>query len=163
MSKDDSNPFNNFDLNTMMAAWGENPFIKSLSENAFVKNFSEGKIADEDMQSLMDSQRKNLENLQAMNQRAAEGLGALAQKQSEMMKDALKNVKDFSQKSEEVKDEGFDNVLEDAQAVFQRAVASMSSVGEVVKESSDDIMEMASERLKDSMKELEELMQKFKG
>lgn len=156
MSKNDNNPFNNVDLGDMMKMWSENPFVKSLMENEFVQKMSKGEAPDVDMNAIMESQKKNLEALKSMNEKAAEGLGKLAEQQSKMMSDAMEGLKGF--KPEEAAESKF----EEAQDVFKRAVESMTSIGEVVKNSSEDVMGVVSERMKDSMSELETLIEKIR-
>lgn len=158
MSKDDNNPFNNFDLGDMMKSWSENPFVKSIMENDFVKKMTNGEPHETGMEEVLESQRKNLETLKAMNEKAAEGLSKLAEQQSQMMNEAMNGVKSQATGAESSVDGKFD----EAQEVFKRAVSSMASIGEAVKDAGEGVLEIVSTRMKESMAELEALIEKFK-
>ena len=136
--------------------------VKAVSENEFLKKVQSGEQNDFDMSKIVESQRKNLESLKAMNERAAEGLGKLAEKQSALMSDALKGLKDYAEKAGDKAEDGFEAKFEEAQTVFKKTIDSFGDIAESAKNTGEDLWDMVQKRMEEGLKELEEFSKKFK-
>ncbi len=81
MSTNPFNPFTNVDFSKF-----------DLSKFDMTKMMGDVKIPGFDMQAIMDAQRKNIEALNAANQTAVQGIQAVAQRQAEILSQAMSEV-----------------------------------------------------------------------
>lgn len=157
-----TNPFGKFGLDDMIKMWGENPFTRAIMDNDFARNFTKGARPDFDLSAVMESHRKNLEALSAINKSAGDKIGTLAKKQSELMGEAFENMKTYAADASKAGDKGVEAHLNEAREVFKKAMENFAELGEMGKDASEEVGEIISARMTESLDELQELMAKFK-
>lgn len=128
------------------------------------KMMEQFKVPGVDTESLMASQRKNIEALTAANKAAVEGMQALAARQSELFTRAMseanevlrelaatRNPQEISAKQAEV--------LRNA---FEQALANMRELAEMVQKANLEAYEHINRRMQEGLKELQSLAEKKK-
>lgn len=136
-----NNPFADFDLSKMM------------DPSKLMRDF---KMPGVDVESVVASQRRNLEALTAANQLALEGMQAVAKRQNEilrqMMDEASQAMKDvMAAGSPEDKAARQTDLVKEA---FKRAIANMRELAEMVAKSQGEAFDVINKRVTDSLDEL---------
>src|SRR5512134_3705384 len=105
----------------------------------FSKLAAEFKLPGVDMQSVMDSQRRNLEVLGTANKRAIEGMQAVARRQSEifrqMMEETQAAMRDFMAAASP--EDKAARQTELVKTAFERAIANMREISDLVAQSNN--------------------------
>jgi phasin family protein len=115
-----------------------------------------------DMSALMESQRRNLDALTQANRRAVEGMQAVAKRQAEIMRQMMEEA---SGAMREVMAAGSpedkaSRQAEIAKAAFQRALANMRELADMVTQSNQEAFEVINKRVAESLDELKGIMAK---
>lgn len=150
----DNNPFA-FDTEKMME------FFK---QNDFTKAFADGKFPQVDADALFAAQKKNMDALIAANQAAAAGYQDLFQKQmaifEETVSEAQKQIKELDLKMDS---KSASTKAEIAKTAFEKAIANMKDLAETAQKANSEAYEIVSARVKDSVNELQGLIEGMKS
>lgn len=108
-----------------------------------------------DVKSLADAQRKNVEALTQANQQAFAGLQALAARQAELLQAAAAGMQNAMQQMQSGNPgEAAGTQLELARRTFEKALADMRELAEIVSKSQAEAYQTLSKRFQESLEEL---------
>ena len=138
MSKQ-GNPFANFDFTKMM---------------------SEFKMPGVDLEALTEAQRKNAEAVTKANQVAFEGMQRLAQRQTQIVTEAMEEAARAAQAlaGGESPDKKAAAQAELAQKALEKALVDVRELSEMMARSTTDTMDVINGRVAESMEELRKIM-----
>ena len=122
------------------------------------------KLPGVDMDQLLAAQRKNIEALTAANQLAFEGMQAVLRRQTEILRQSMEQA---SSMVSELMAAGApeDKVAKNAELAkiaFEKALANMRELAEMVAKSNAEAAEVISKRVSESLDELKVAVQKAK-
>ena len=140
------NPFANFDFGKF-----------DLSKFDMTKMLGDVKIPGFDMDAIMAAQRKNIEALTAANQAAVQGMQAVAQRQAEILSQAMNEVSSIAQQlagSASNPQEMTTKQAELARKAFEQALANMRELAEMVSKSNTEAFAIINKRVTESLQEL---------
>ncbi len=151
MSTNPFNPFTNVDFSKF-----------DLSKFDITKMLGDVKIPGFDMDAIMAAQRKNIEALTAANQTAVQGMQAVAQRQAEILSQAMNEVSLIAQ---QLSGSGNPQELtakqtELARKGFEQALANARELAELVNKSNTDAFAIINKRVTESLQELKGLVGK---
>ncbi|MGE4220136.1 MAG: phasin family protein [Alphaproteobacteria bacterium] len=146
MAKNTSDPF--FD------------FTKAFGD--YSKMFADAKLPGFDMQGIMVAQQKNIEAMTAANRRAFAGMQALAQRQSEILKEVME---ESAAAMQELMATGQpqEKMVRQAELVresMERAMTHMRELSEMVATSNSETIEIVSKRVQEAMDEMRKIAAK---
>lgn len=150
MANNPFNPFANADFSKF-----------DFSKFDFSKMMGDMKIPGFDMQSAMDSQRKNIEALNAANQAAVQGMQAVAQRQAEILSQAMSEVSAVAQQLASAgsnPQEMTAKQTELARKAFEQALANMRELAEMVSKSNTEAFAIINKRVTESLQELKSVV-----
>ena len=140
-----------------------NPFANmDLSSFDFTKLLGDLKLPGVDVQTLMDTQRKNIEAVVEANKLAAESMQAIAKRQVEMLAEAMNTVSSASQQIAAKAgnpQEMTSKQAELATEALERVLANMRELAEMVGKSNSETFELMNKRFNESLKELSSLIE----
>lgn len=141
------NPFGDFD------------FTKVMDPSKLMGDL---KIPGLDVEAIVSSQRRNLEALNEANKLAVEGMQAVAKRQSEIFRQVMEET---AQAMREMMAAGSpeDKAGRQAELVkegFQRAIANMRELAEMVSKSQGEAFDVINKRVTDSLDELKAVIAK---
>jgi len=118
------------------------------------------KMPGVDMDTLMATQRKNIEALTNANQVAMQGMQSLARRQSEIM---AQSVAEMSEMAKQVTASGNPQEMSAKQAelfkeAFEKALANMRELAEMIAKSNSDAFAVINQRLSESIEEMKSMM-----
>lgn len=130
----------------------------------FTKMMSDLKVPGVDMEALLSSQRKNIEALTKANQKTLEGMQAVAKRQSEIMAQAMAEVSAAAQQLATSTNPQEMSTKQSAliKAAFEKALANMRELAEMVNQSNTEAFEIINKRVAESLEELRALQSKTK-
>ncbi|MSP89642.1 MAG: phasin family protein [Alphaproteobacteria bacterium] len=115
-----------------------------------------------DMNQFMDLQRRNMEAFAAAGKLAVEGMQAVAKRQgellSQMVEDANRNMQ--SVMAERNPDAQMARQAELAKDAFERAIANLREMGEMVQKSNTEAFNVLNQRASENMDEIRHLLAK---
>lgn len=127
----------------------------------FEKMMGDFKMPGLDYQSMMESQRRNIEALTALNQQAAAGIQAVGQRQAEIMQTLMSEASTSAQQlSGSSPEERASKQAELTRLAFERAVTNMRELSEMVSKSQNEALETINKRVSESLKEVQSLIDK---
>ena len=143
------NPFANFDFSKF-----------DLTKFDMTKMLGDVKIPGFDMEAVVTAQRKNIEALTAANQAAVQGMQAVAQRQAEILSQAMNEVSSVAQ---ELSSAGNPKDMTTKQAdlvrkAFEQALANMRELAEMVSKSNTEAFAIINKRVTESLQELKSLV-----
>ena len=140
MSKQSDNVFD-FDITKMMDV---------------TKMMSEFKIPGVDIEAILSSQRKNIEALANANRLAFEGVQAMMKRQTEILRQTMQEVAGATQGMATTisPQEKLAKQTALAKEAFERAVANMRELSEMVAKSNSEVFELLNVRLGQVMDEV---------
>ena len=140
---DPFNPFANFD----MSAFDINKMMGDV------------KIPGVDLEGMLAAQRKNIEALTEANRVAVEGMQAVAKRQAEILAQAMAEVSTAAQQLASAEDakEMTAKQTELTQSAFEKALANMRELAEMVNQSNSEAFEVINKRFAESLEELKKL------
>jgi phasin family protein len=143
------NPFANIDFSKF-----------DLSKFDMTKMLGDIKIPGFDMDAIMTAQRKNIEALTAANQAAVQGMQAVAQRQAEILSQAMNEVSSIAQQLSGVGNpqEMTTKQAELARKAFEQALANMRELAEMVSKSNTEAFAIINKRVTESLQELKSLV-----
>jgi phasin family protein len=149
MANNPFNPFANLDLSKF-----------DLSKFDMTKLLGDVKIPGFDMDTIMAAQRKNIEALTAANQAAVQGMQAVAQRQAEILSQAMNEVSSIAQQLSTAGNpqEMTTKQTELARKAFEQALANMRELAEMVSKSNTEAFAIINKRVTESLQELKSLV-----
>ena len=154
------NPFMNFDMTKVMA-----DFNPTKIAEEFQKAAGQYKLPGLDMESIVDSQKRNIEALAAANKTAVEGFQTIYRRQAEimrqMMEEATSVVEKFGKPGTSPQDVAARQAdfLKDA---YGKAFANMRELAELATKSSTEACETINTRIAESLDEMKSIALKSK-
>ncbi len=140
-----------------------NPF-SMFGEMDLEKMMKEFKMPGVDVDALMTSQRKNLEAIGEANKVAMEGMQAVATRQAEIMREAMeemaKATKDLSAIGSPQEASG--KQADAAREAFEKAVANMRELAEMVAKSNGEAFEVVNRRMNEGLEEFKGMLGSLK-
>ena len=134
----------------------QNPFTDFFAQNDFSKFFESYQSAPFDMQSFMETQRKNIQALTEAQKVAVDNLQAIAQRQStilsEMVEDNAAMAKEFM--AEGTPEEKIAKNADLVKASYERSVKNMNEIGEMLSQSNQEACQIIDKRVKASLTEV---------
>jgi phasin family protein len=132
----------------------------------FARMFEQMKVPGVDMESLIASQRKNLEALQRANQLAIEGIQQVAQRQAEAMRSFATEFADMAKSvasTEGGPTEKAARSTDLVKASFEKTLAHMRELSETITKSNAQAAEVISNRVSEGLSELKDAINKSKS
>lgn len=130
----------------------------------FTKAFSQFQVPGVDTNAIIASQQKNLEALTAANQTAIDGIQAVVTRQAEIMQQTMKAtasaVEDLSQSKSP--QEATSKQTELVKSTFEKALADMTEIAEMVTKSNLEASAAINKRLSESLTEVNKLAKSAK-
>lgn len=146
-----SNPFFDLDFTKFMDV------SKMMTEFKFP---TMGEMPNMDFTGLMESQRRNLEALATANARAYEGLQAVMQRQTELIRQTLEEstgmMGDFMRVG--TPEEKMARQTEITKLVFEKTVSNLKELTEMLAKSNHEAANVLTERVSESLEELKARM-----
>jgi phasin family protein len=122
----------------------------------FTKMLGEFKVPGVDLDAVLQAQRKNIEALTAANRTAIEGAQAFGRRQSEILRQNLAELQSqfSSAVSAGAPEEKLAKQTELAKSAFEKAIADMKELAELLAKSNTEAAEIVSKRVSASFDEL---------
>ncbi len=119
------------------------------------------KVPGIDLESMMASYRKNMEALTEAGRLATEGMKALAERQTQIMRDAMETLRGATSELTAAKDpqDFAAKQAELAKQAFDKASANLKELADLVVKSNTASFEVIQARMNQSLAELQEMMQ----
>ena len=142
--------------------------LKEFDPNKMVAEFSNAlkqyKLTGVDLDSLVSSQKKNLEALTSANRVAYEGLQAVAKRQAEILQETMNEA---SKAVDQLSKTGSPPEIAAKQAeltksAFERALANMRELAELVSKANQEATNTVNSRISASLDEIKEFALKLK-
>ena len=149
-----NNPFAAFDP---FKAWAD--FTPAKATEQFTKMLADMKFPQANVDAIVASQRKSFEALGAANQVAMEGLRSVAQRQSEILSEAVEKttaVMDAASKSKNPQDI-FTAQADVAQKAYEKAVKDLNELSTMLAKTSSDAATPINARIQASFVELKDM------
>ena len=142
----------------------QNPFGEFFSQNDFTKFFENYQSMPFDMQSFMETQRKNMQALSDAQTITVESLQALAQRQSAILSQM---VEDNATLAKEMMSEGTpeDKIARNAELIkkcYERSVKNMNELSQMINQTSAEASDVINKRVKATLNEVKSSMEKTK-
>lgn len=126
------------------------------------KVMAEYKMPGVDMESVLSTQRKNIEALTAANQLAVEGMQAVLRRQAEILRQTMEEsssmVSEFMAAG--TPEDKISKQADIVKAAFEKALANMKEMAEMVAKSNSEAAEVLSNRMKENLEEVKSAMAK---
>ncbi len=127
-----------------------------FSQFDITKMLRDLKVPGVDVQALLDTQRKNIETLTEANRVVVQGMQAVARRQSEILAQAMTEISSAAQEIARAGD--FQSMSakqsEWIRQAFERAVANMRELAEMITKSNQEAFELINKRVAESVEEL---------
>lgn len=122
------------------------------------------KLPGVEVDAILDHHRKNLEALQKMAGTASSGAGAIMARQREMLQETLAEISEMAQdyRAPGNPQELMAKQADFARRSFEKAVSNASEMGELVRKSGEETIDVLRERIRESMDEIREAYEKRK-
>ena len=118
-------------------------------------------FASQEAKDLMESQRKTMEMLQKAQQSAVTGAHSLAHRQGEMMQQAMQDAQ--AKLAELSSSEPAEAMQKNAEAIeqgLQQAMANFQEISEMMQANYADVSAQVEERMQQSLRELQDILEK---
>lgn len=141
-----------------------NPFNEFFSQNDFSKFFENYQAIPFDVQSFMETQRKNVQALSDAQQIAMDNMQKLAQRQSAVLSQM---VEDNARLAKEMMSEGTpeEKIAKNAdliKGVYEKSIKNMSEISELLNKSNKEANDVINKRVKATLNEVKTAMEKPK-
>lgn len=137
--------------------WTEFDPTKLLGE--FAKAFGAYEAGGVDVNAILESQRKNVEALNAANQRALEGVQAIANRQREILEQTM-NEASAALKTLSTAGSPQDATAKQAELLktaFEKALANMRELADTMTKANTEAFDTINKRISESLDEIKEL------
>jgi phasin family protein len=140
----------------------KNLFSDFFSQHDFGKLFEAYKNPALDMQSFLETQRKNLQALGHAQQLTLESLQTIAERQSEILSQMVEDNASLAREmmAEGTPEEKIARNAEIFKNVYARTVANMKDLSEIINKSSHDATNVINKRVTATMSEIQESLEK---
>jgi phasin family protein len=140
----------------------QSSFSDFFSQNDFAKMFENYKTMPFDMQSMMETQRKNMQAFSEAQQLTVESMQAFAQRQAQLLSQI---VEDNSNMAKEMMSEGTpeEKIAKNAdlfKSFYERSVKSMNELNEMLTSTSQEASKIINKRVSASMNEIKSSLDK---
>lgn len=132
-------------------AAGLNPF------GDLTKMLEQFKIPGVDMSAIADARRQDVDALVQANKTVYDGMQVLANKQTEMLKQAMEGIQNAAGASAGRGDPA--QQTEMARKAYEKALSDMKDLAEIAQKSQTDAMAIIMERAAQNMQEIKNMMQ----
>lgn len=141
-----------------------NPFSEFFSQNDFSKFFENYQSMPFDVQSFMETQRKNVQALTDAQQITMDNMQKLAQHQSAALSQM---VEDNARLAKEMMSEGTpeEKIAKNAdlfRGVYEKSIKNMNEISELLSKSNKEANDVINKRVKASLNEVKAAMEKPK-
>lgn len=135
-----------------------------FKQNDFTKYFKDMDFKGMDAEALMVAQKKNMDALMEANMAAAAGFQALFKQQLSIFEQTMSEARDQMKSMETGKIDGENAKLqaEIMKTAFEKALANMKALAETAQQANAETYEVISARVKASVAELRDMMDKSK-
>lgn len=125
-------------------------------EMDFSKFFSDYRMPGLDMESMMATQRKNIEALTLANRVAMEGMQAVAQRQAEILRQTMEEATKVTQEliATSAPEERLAKQTDVTKLALEKALANMRELSEMIAKSNNEAFTLINKRVTDSLDEL---------
>ena len=125
------------------------------------KSFSQFQVPGLDMGPIIEARRKDMDALIAANTSAFEAWQAVARKQIDVFTQTVQGLQQAAQTmtTEPGKAPDLKKQAEMAQSVYQKALADMTAIAQMVQKAQTDAMESMTQRAQQSMQDMRALLQ----
>ncbi len=139
-----------------------NPFAEFFSQNDFAKAFEQYQNLPFNMDTLLDTQRKNMQALTEAQQLALEGFQAIAQRQSEIMSQIVEDNSAIAKElmGESTPEEKFSKNADLFKKVYERTITNMQELSEIAGKSNTEAGNIINKRVSASMNEIKNSVKK---
>ncbi|WP_119678055.1 phasin family protein [Indioceanicola profundi] len=153
MAKDYRNPFMDFDVTKFMDP------TKFMDMSRMMADF---KVPGVDMEGILATQRKNIEALTTANQLAVEGLQAVMRRQAEIMRQTMEEASSTmsDMMAAGTPEDKVNKQAELIKAQFEKAIANMKELAEMVAKANNEAAEVLSSRVSASIEEMKTTISK---
>jgi phasin family protein len=126
------------------------------------KMMNEFKLPGVDVDAIMASQRKNIEAVTAANQLAIEGMQAVVRRQAEILRQTMEEAGGIMAEmmGAGTPEDKVAKQAELAKVAFEKALANMKELAELVAKSNTEAANVISKRVSESLEELKSIMAK---
>ena len=134
-----------------------------MSKLDMSKMLGDVKIPGFDMEAAVAAQRKNIEALTAANQAAVQGMQAVAQRQAEILSQAMSEVSAVAQQLSSAGSNPQELTAKQAELArkgFEQALANARELAEMVSKSNTEAFAIINKRVTESLQELKSLVVK---
>ncbi|MEO1224686.1 MAG: phasin family protein [Pseudomonadota bacterium] len=127
----------------------------------FVGDF---KVPGIDVDAMLAAQQKNLQAVTEANKLAIEGLQAVAKRQAEVLKQSMEEMASTMQQmmANGAPQDKMARQAELAKEGFEKVLANMKEVSEMVAKSNTEAAEVLSKRISEQLEEIKQTAEKFK-
>ena len=141
-----------------MAGQTNFPFL----ESDFTRIFSEFRVPGFDMESLLATQRRNIEAVSAANQLAIEGIQAVMRRQGEILRQMVEEsstvLRDMMAAG--APEQKIAQQTEVVKSAFEKALANLRELTEMVAKSNTEAADVLTKRIGESLTELKSSLQR---
>ncbi len=128
-------------------------YSRMVSE--FGKMFANGKMPMVDVDAVTNSQRKNIEAVQAANQVAFEGFQAIARRQAEIVREASEELQSFFKDLAGASvDERIAKQADAVKVLFENAVANTNELATMVQKANSEAASLINKRVSENLDEV---------
>lgn len=129
----------------------------------FSKMFGDMRLPGVDVETLVNSQRKNIDALTAANRLAVEGVQAVIKRQMEIVRQTAEELQSATKAvtSANAPQEKATKQTELAKEAFERTLANMRELAEMMAKANNDAFELLNKRFSQQMDELRDAIAKL--
>jgi len=139
-----------------------NPFSELFSQNDFSKLFENYQTMPFDLQSLMETQRKNAQAVSEAQRIAMENLQTIAQRQGEIISQMVEDNSIIAKEliSEGTPEEKIAKNAELFKSAYERSVKNMAELSEMLNQSNQEATKIINKRVSATMNEVKTSLEK---
>jgi phasin family protein len=136
-----------------------------MFEMDVTKLLAEFKVPGVDLETIMSTQRKNIEALTKANQLAIEGFQTVARRQAEILRGGFEEASSLMREMMQVQstEDRVSRQTEAAKKVVERALGNARELAEIVAKSGNEAFEVINKRVGESLDEVRDLVSKHNG
>ncbi|HYE52313.1 MAG TPA: phasin family protein [Azospirillaceae bacterium] len=151
-------PFMDFDVTKFM----DPSKFADFTKMDFTKIAAEYKVPGLDVEGIMAAQRKNIEAVTAANQLALEGVQAVLRRQAEILRQTMEETSSMMSDliAAGTPEDKVSKQAELAKTAFEKALANMKELAEMVAKSNSEAADVISNRVKESIEEIKSAIAK---
>ncbi|MCF8483145.1 MAG: phasin family protein [Rhodospirillum sp.] len=128
----------------------------------FSKYLTDMKVPGIDVDTIVASQRRNLEALTSANKLAVEGMQAIMKRQAEILRQSMEEAATVAQDltGPDAPQDKFGKQTELVKDSFEKTIANMRELAEMMAKSNTEVFELLNGRISAAMEEAKTLMEK---